>query len=101
MYSTTQLLHLLFIIFFVTLPLYPIRYMYLIRWFPLLLIINWFIFDGCPLTRIDINLDDKIFSQVLLEPAIKLKRSRAEILTYIILFMVFFFCNKKYYEQFL
>jgi hypothetical protein len=101
MNSTTQLLHLLFIIFFVTLPLYPLRYMYLVRWVPLLLIINWFIFDGCPLTQIDINLDDKIFSQVLLEPAFKLKRSRAEILTYIILFMVFFFCNKKYYEQFL
>ena len=74
--------------------------MYVIRWFPLVLIINWFIFDGCPLTRIDINLDDKIFSQVLLEPAIKIKISRAEILTYIIFFMVFFFVIKNTMNNF-
>ena len=93
-----KLFHIAFLIFFITLPFYPLKYMYFVRWIPLMLIINWFIFDGCPLTNIDPNLDDKIFSQVLIEPVIKLKRSRVEILTYIILFLVFFLCNKQYYE---
>ena len=100
MISKTQLLHFIFIVFFISLPFYPPKYMCIVRWIPLLLIINWFVFNGCPFTNIDKDLDDQIFSQVLVKPFIELDRNRAEILTYIILFIVFFFCNRKYYIYF-
>ena len=93
------LFHLCFVVFFCILPLLPYRYMYIVRWIPLILVIIWFIFDGCPLTIIDKNLDDEIFIQVLINPFIKLNRTRTEYLTMIFLFIVTILCNKKYYTK--
>lgn len=60
-------LHLLFLIFFLSIPFWPIRYL---RWgvyFPVILATIWIIFDGCPLTRIQYNLNDEYFSRILLQ----------------------------------
>ena len=96
--TANSVLHLVFIIFFITLPLYPAKYMYIIRWIPIALLINWFIFEGCPLTIMDNNLNDEGFIEVLVKPFVKLSRKRIEILTYIFLFVVFLLCNRKYYK---
>jgi hypothetical protein len=96
--TANSVLHLVFILFFVTLPLYPVKYMYIVRWIPIALLINWFIFEGCPLTIMDKNLNDEGFIEVLVKPFVKLSRKRIEILTYIFLFVVFLLCNRKYYK---
>ena len=96
--NLNSIIHLIFIIFFLSLPLFPSKYMYFLRWIPLILILNWFIFDGCPLTYIDKRLNDTSFIQVILNPFIKINESRMDILTYIFLFLVFIFCSEKYYK---
>lgn len=93
-----SIVHMLFIIFFVLLPLYPAKYMYILRWIPLALLINWFIFEGCPLTMIDKNLNDEGFIEAIVKPFITLSRKRIEILTYIFLFVIFLLCDRKYYR---
>ena len=92
-------LHLSIVVFFCILPLLPHRFMYITRWIPLSLVIIWFICDGCPLTNIDKNMDDEIFIQVLINPFIKLNRTRTEYLTMIFLFIITVLCNKKYYTK--
>lgn len=96
--SFLKLFHIFVIFVLGTLPLYPAKIMYIIRWLPIALVINWFIFDGCPLTKIDKNLDDREFVEYLISPIIKLSKQRVNNLLYLFLFAVFFFCNKKYYE---
>lgn len=93
-----SIIHIIFIVFFCSLPLFPDRYMYIIRWFPLILIGVWIIFEGCPLTIIDKNLTDKTFIQVLIDPFIKLSKERVDILTTFFLFVIFALCNDKYYR---
>jgi hypothetical protein len=60
-------LHVIFIIFFLSIPFWEIKYLRYGIYAPLLLSTIWIIFNGCPLTKIQKNLDDETFSQVLLK----------------------------------
>jgi hypothetical protein len=93
-----SIIHIIFILFFITLPLYPAKYMFILRWIPLLLIINWFVFEGCPLTMIDKNLNDEGFIEALTKPFITISKKRLDILTNIFLFVIFALCERKYYR---
>ena len=60
------ILHLLFIIFFLSVPFWPIKYLRYGVFTPIILATIWIVFDGCPLTHIQRDLNDEYFSRVLL-----------------------------------
>ena len=69
-FSTMDLvwvLHISFIMFFLSIPVWPIKYLRYGVFAPVLLSTGWIIFDGCPLTRIQRDLNDEYFSKVLLQ----------------------------------
>lgn len=61
------LLHLTFILFFLSVPFWPIKYLRYGVFTPLALATVWIVFDGCPLTFIQRDLNDEYFSRVLLK----------------------------------
>jgi hypothetical protein len=61
------LIHLLFIIYFLSIPFWPIRYLQYGVYAPILLATIWIIFNGCPLTHVQRELNDEYFSRVLLK----------------------------------
>jgi hypothetical protein len=61
------LLHLLFIIFFLSIPFWKIKYLRYGVYAPITLATIWIIFNGCPLTQIQRDLNDEYFSRVLLK----------------------------------
>ena len=73
--------------------------MYIIRWIPLLLILIWIVFDGCPLTHIDKEVDNNYFIKSYLDKYIILSNSRVDALTYLFLFIIFILCTEKYYKK--
>ena len=96
---SVTLFHLAFLVFFISLPFWPLQYMYILRWVPFGLICIWFIFEGCPVTFMDKSLDDQIFTQILVKPFFpSISKERVIILTYIVLFIVSILCTQKYYE---
>lgn len=60
------MLHLLFIIFFLSIPFWKIKYLRYGVYAPIILASVWIIFDGCPLTKIQTDLNDEYFSRILL-----------------------------------
>lgn len=60
------LLHLTFILFFLSIPFWPLRVLRFGVFMPLVLSTIWILFDGCPLTQIQRDLNDEYFSKVLL-----------------------------------
>jgi hypothetical protein len=60
------ILHVSFIVFFLSIPFWPVRYLKYGVFLPLALATVWIVFDGCPLTRIQRDLNDEYFSRVLL-----------------------------------
>jgi hypothetical protein len=62
------ILHLIFLIFFLTIPFWKIKYLKYLAYAPLILSTLWIICGGCPLTHIQKNLNDELFSQILLKP---------------------------------
>ena len=60
--------HVLFVLFFLSLVFWPNCTLPYVVWVPFLLSVVWVVFDGCPLTRIDPALDDQVFMQVLARP---------------------------------
>tara|TARA_B100001094_G_C18190290_1_gene806692 strand:+ start:1004 stop:1306 length:303 start_codon:yes stop_codon:yes gene_type:complete len=95
----TSILHLIIVVLFLSLPLFPSKYMYYLRWIPFILILIWFIFDGCPLTNIDKTLNNQGFIYVIVNPFIKLSNTRIDVLTYLFLFIIFILCSEKYYKN--
>lgn len=61
------ILHLSFIVFFLSIPIWPIKYLRYGVFAPLALATGWILFDGCPLTKIQRDLNDEYFSKVLLQ----------------------------------
>jgi hypothetical protein len=59
-------LHLIFIIFFLSVPFWPIKYLRYGVFTPIILATIWIIFNGCPLTYIQRDLNDEYFSRILL-----------------------------------
>ena len=60
------LLHFLFIIFFLSIPFWKLNYLRYGVYAPITLASIWIIFNGCPLTQIQKDLNDEYFSRVLL-----------------------------------
>lgn len=85
--DTLFILHLVFVLFFLSIPFWKLKYLIYGAYAPLLLATIWIIFDGCPLTKIQFNLNDEYFSRVLLQyiiPDIS-KESSARFSYYILL----------------
>lgn len=61
------ILHFTFILFFLSIPTWPIRYLKYGVYIPIILATIWIIFSGCPLTNIQKDLNDKYFSKTLLK----------------------------------
>lgn len=59
-------LHIIFILFFLSIPFWNLKYLRYGIYAPILLSTIWIIFDGCPLTKIQKDLNDEYFSRVLL-----------------------------------
>ena len=81
------LVHLLFTIFFLSIPFWKIKYLRYGVYAPIILATIWIIFDGCPLTHIQKDLNDEYFSQILLRlfyPEIS-KETTARVSHYILL----------------
>ena len=96
---STTIVHLIFLIFFLSLPVWPEHLMYIVRWFPVGLTVIWFIFNGCPLTKIDKSLDDQTFTEAITKPLLgDIGKERIIALTYILLIVVTILCNAKYYN---
>lgn len=60
------ILHLTFIFFFLSIPFWQPKYLRYGIYIPILLATIWIIFNGCPLTQIQKDLNDEYFSRVLL-----------------------------------
>lgn len=65
--DTLYILHLTFIIFFLSIPFWNLKYLRFGVFAPLVLATIWIIFKGCPLTQIQEDLNDEYFSKVLLQ----------------------------------
>lgn len=61
------ILHITFIIFFLSIPFWKLKYLKYGVYAPIALASIWILFDGCPLTRIQEDLNDEYFSKVLLQ----------------------------------
>lgn len=82
-------LHLTFVIFFLSIPFWSKKYLIYGLYAPILLATIWIIFDGCPLTKIQYNLNDEYFSRVLLEKFIpNVSKESASRFSYYILLCV-------------
>jgi len=68
MIDSLFILHLVFVIFFISIPFWPIKYLTYGVYAPLLLATIWIIFDGCPLTKVQRGLNDEYFARILLKP---------------------------------
>lgn len=81
------ILHVTFIIFFLSIPFWKLKYLKYGVYAPIILATIWIIFDGCPLTRIQEDLNDEYFSKVLLQNFIPniTKESTARASYYILL----------------
>lgn len=83
------ILHLVFIIFFLSIPFWDIKYLKYGAYFPLILATVWIIFNGCPLTSIQAGLNDEYFSQILLKPFFpNITKEQTTRVTYYILLVV-------------
>ena len=94
----TFYLHILIVVCFLLLPLLPSKYMYIIRWIPMVIIIIWILYDGCPLTHIDKEIEGNQFIKSLVNPFIKLSNSRIYAIMYYYVFIIFVLCTEKYYK---
>lgn len=65
------ILHLTFVIFFLSIPFWPLKYLKYGVFAPFILETIWIIFKGCPLTKIQSFLNDEYFAQILLKPFFK------------------------------
>jgi len=100
--NLASIIHFIFLVFFISLPCWPVDTMYVIRWIPLGLICVWFTFNGCPLTHIDESLDDQTFTEMITKPIFgDIGRERVISLTYIVLVVVTILCTQKHYESLL
>ena len=70
------ILHLIFIIFFLSIPFWKLQYLRYGVYTPIILASIWIIFNGCPLTQIQKDLNDEYFSRVLFLVFISLLRKR-------------------------
>ena len=61
------ILHVTFIVFFLSIPFWKLKYLKYGVYAPIILASIWIIFDGCPLTKIQEDLNDEYFSKVLLQ----------------------------------
>ena len=68
MVDSLFILHLVFVIFFLSIPFWPIQYLIYGVFAPIILATIWVILDGCPLTKIQQGLNDEYFAQILLKP---------------------------------
>lgn len=81
--------HLSFVVFFLSIPFWPRPYLRYGVYAPLLLATIWILFEGCPLTNIDVRLNDEYFSQILLQPFIPdISKEATARFTYYILLVV-------------
>lgn len=62
------ILHFIFVIFFLSIPFWPLKYLKYGVFTPLILATIWIIFLGCPLTKFQKLLNDEYFAQILLKP---------------------------------
>jgi hypothetical protein len=60
------LVHLIIIIFVLSIPFWSINYLRYGVYIPLILSITWILFDGCPITLVQKDLNDEYFSRVFL-----------------------------------
>lgn len=70
-------LHLLIFLFICSIPLWKIKYLKIGVYIPLILSIIWVIFNGCPITKAQKNLDDTFTKDLYkhIMPSITIKQS--------------------------
>ena len=90
-----DIFHWSFIVFFVSIPLWNLRYLRYGRFLPLLIITLWFVCEGCPLRHADKGMDNQMFATPLVP---FLSQKRIKILTYIVLFVSAHLANRRYYS---
>ena len=82
-------LHVVFVVFFLSIPLWSKKYLRFGIYAPIWLATIWILFDGCPLTKVQYNLNDEYFSRVLLERIVpKVTKESASRFSYYILLLV-------------
>jgi hypothetical protein len=65
-----SILHFIFILFVLSIPTWPIKYLKYGVYTPIILATIWIIFNGCPITHVqheNQTISDKYFSKVLLK----------------------------------
>lgn len=84
-------IHFLMPLSVILLPLLPVKYLKYVFWYPILYFIAWYIFDGCPLTKVtpvdETNTDADNFLLPLLRKYID-KNMTLEQHNYIIAFII-------------
>tara|TARA_B100000131_G_scaffold301876_1_gene324477 strand:+ start:100 stop:291 length:192 start_codon:yes stop_codon:yes gene_type:complete len=62
------------------------------------MVIIWILFDRCPFTHIDKEIEGNQFIKSLVDPFIKLSNSRIDAIMYLFVFIIFVLCTEKYYK---
>ena len=71
-------LHLAIMAFLLSIPAWSLRYLEYGIYLPLLLSASWILFDGCPLTKVQSNLNSKSFTRDIYDyivPDISIKQA--------------------------
>ncbi|MCI5151210.1 MAG: hypothetical protein D3916_17810 [Candidatus Electrothrix sp. MAN1_4] len=90
--------HLGFVLGILSLPFWPLKTIPFVIWGPFLLSVLWIKYDGCPLTKIHEELNDQLFSQVLLKPFWpSVSKKTVERFTYTILIFITIICGIRYH----
>jgi len=92
--DTLYILHLTFVIFFLSIPFWSIKYLQYGIFAPITLATIWVLFDGCPLTKIQKGLNDEYFARILLQyisPNIS-KEATTRVSHFILLLVTFIGC---------
>jgi len=98
--DTLYIIHLFLSLTLLTIPFWPLEYLQYGVYIPLIIATLWIIFNGCPLTKIQTNLNSDNFTKELLKyfmPNISTKYTE-HINTFLLLFVTVIGFNRLYYK---
>ena len=94
------ILHLLLSLTLLTIPFWPLDYLQYGVYIPLIIATIWILFNGCPLTKIQTNLNSDNFTKEIFKyfiPSISTKYTE-HINTFLLLLVTVIGFNRLYYK---
>lgn len=99
--DTLYIIHLLLSLTLLTIPFWPLEYLQYGVYIPLIIATIWILFNGCPLTKIQTNLNSDNFTKEIFKyfiPSISTKYTE-HINTFLLLLVTVVSFNRLYFMQ--